>query len=143
LDAEVARVAFGRTDLEQRQWHDEWQAVLGPYPFNEQCVRCGAYQGRTYGVAGRSGPCCPRFPRYSTDIAAAMTVFERLVEIGLEVMLSRDPGDPYEVEVSVTKALYVQGCRGCVIQDDSAPRAICRAALLALAALPAPAEDRR
>ena len=67
---------------------------------------------------------------YSTNIAAAMLVFDHLVGLGLQVILARDSLDePYEVEVCTSEALYEQGYRGVYTKDNSAALAICRAAL--------------
>ncbi len=114
MDASVSRVVFGR----EVEAHARWVYV---------CNRPHHQETDLYFVGTLD-----MLPRYSTDIREAWTVFDHLVEIGLQVLLSRDPGDPYEVEVCTTETLYEQGYRGCVVTDPSAPLAICRAAIKAL-----------
>jgi hypothetical protein len=73
-------------------------------------------------------------PRYSTDMAAAWLVVERLRKIGLSICLS-DEDDGWEIEVITIEALYGQGYRGCYVTKASAQEAICQAAIHAVSGL--------
>ena len=59
-------------------------------------------------------------------------VVERLVAIGLDVVLASVPGG-WEIEVLTTEALAQQGYAGCYVTRPTMPEAICRAVLLSFA----------
>lgn len=119
LDAEIARRVFGIKRLYGSEGKP-WQAD-DPWPLY---IPSGK-PWRTHHLDSRP------LPRFSSDMDAAMLIFDRLVDLGLHVLLARDPGDPYEVEVCVTEELYKRGLRGCIVMANTAQMAICRAALRA------------
>lgn len=107
LDAEVERAIFGGDVIRAHgtgAWGYRWKDSEGI-------------------IDTKSIPC------YSTDIAAAWAVAERLREVGLGVLVSSEP-DGWEVEITTTEALYQQGYQGCYAKADTAAEAICRGALL-------------
>jgi len=72
-------------------------------------------------------------PRYSTDIAAAWSVVEKLVNLGWLVNLL----SPWKGNATYHWTCYVErqgksGWEKLEVAGDSAPAAICRAALLAM-----------
>lgn len=69
---------------------------------------------------------------YSTDIAAAWEVVEKLKEITENVLVSWEE-TYWEVEVCVTQEAFNRGYRTAINDADTAPLAICRAALIAVA----------
>lgn len=139
LDAEVARVVFGWRRME---------------PKNPTHLRCFAGKfgwvlmppGQDhYGQWKPAEPGTPpapdwldvlaeeeTVPPYSTDIAAAWLVVERLREIGLGVLIATERSG-WEVELTTTPALYERGYRGCFRTDPTMPLVVCRAALVAFA----------
>jgi hypothetical protein len=83
------------------------------------------------------GAQCSDIPPFSTDIAAAWLVAEKLREIGLEIIVASE-SDGWETEVTVTEALHQQGYRGCYAKAASAAESISRAALRAFDTAPIP-----
>jgi hypothetical protein len=71
-------------------------------------------------------------PHYSTDIAAAWQVVEHLFTRGLRLSLNAFGGDPWWAEFADEG--YEHGAQA---PADTAPLAICRAALAAVAGSPA------
>ena len=67
------------------------------------------------------------FPRYSTDMAAAWLVVEKLAAQGLRLSLDAFGGDPWWAEFADEKWE-----RGAQATAPTAPEAICRAALAAM-----------
>jgi hypothetical protein len=66
-------------------------------------------------------------PRYSTDVAAAWLVVEKMREMGLRPILMPDWGHQWQVKVYRESEHIVE-----TAWFDTAPLAICRAALAAL-----------
>jgi len=73
-------------------------------------------------------------PRYSTDIAAAMEVIERLLEKRLRVSMYSPWGDRNEPHAIPEWTVFVLSNHGLGIEmeGETLPLAICRAALIAL-----------
>jgi len=80
---------------------------------------------RAMGIDAERSP----VPHYSTDIAAAWLVVEKLAAQGLRLSLDAFGGDPWWVEFADE-----QWARGAQATANTAPHAICLAALKAVGA---------
>ena len=120
LDEEVARRIFGVKRL-YGHGGKPWDG-LDLYP---QYILSGK-PWRTHSIDAVT------LPWFSEDRAAGWSVVERLVEIGLDVVLASVPGG-WEIEVVTTEALAQQGYAGCYVMKPTMPEAVCRAALLSFA----------
>lgn len=78
-------------------------------------------------------------PNYSTNIADAWTVVERMRELGWICEVGNDSESPDEWSADFTRDPYIEN--HVWSYSATAPLAICRAALYALDALPLPAYD--
>lgn len=116
LDALVAEKILGRTDWE----HGEIGETSGGNPYCVRCNELGNWGDKIF----TNDRCCPR---YSKDIAAAWLVIEKLEQDGFQISLNNFT--PYW-HVVMTKNMGVDGF-GCG-QADTAPLAICLAALKAV-----------
>lgn len=144
LDALIGRTVFGWAVRDFPVWHSHDTGEPEPCPF---CERPEDYGGRCYILAGglphETSPCHPGehgleiVPAFSTDIAAAWLVVERLkspyVKIRVEdsywhcgycTVVAADPANREDDDIVVRDAL-------CVAGDGTVPHAICLAALLA------------
>lgn len=73
---------------------------------------------------------CSDILPYSTDLESAWLIVEVLREIGFGVALYTE-ADGWEIELISTEALSASGYRGCYVQAETVPLAVCRAALKA------------
>lgn len=132
LDARVGEKVMGQ-DMEVRpahEWRPLWEGMLGAEDRSRICNRCGL---STLGEHEEGGSCRIFTPPYSTDISAAWEVVEALIARGLYVKVE----DGYPAD-SDERAWHCRLHHGFSWEDawaPTAPLAICRAALAALAAL--------
>lgn len=124
LDELIAERVFGLVrgdDFGERPLHD-WRDALDDEWNGVMCHRCNDYESWTTVARQQSaqpGP-CDKSPRdYSTSISAAWTVVERLGVRGFEM---HKMSDGYAVVFG----------GGPTAEGETAPLAICRAALLAV-----------
>lgn len=126
-DALVARAVMG-IDTEEREWCEQWAPLPGGGTYHERCQRCGS-QRATYGMAeAKTGPCRIPVPAYSTDIAAAMLVVERLMGQSWAFDVTTWDVEQTDVyRVTFGRAFYPLAR----MNAPTLPLAICRAALAA------------
>lgn len=129
-DALVARAVMG-IDTEEREWCEQWAPLPGGGTYHEQCQRCGQRRA-VYGMTDlMSGPCRIRIPAYSADIAAAMSVFEAMVEMTGAGSISADMEDARGQGFIVGVSFGFDDESGGAAMGPL-PLAICRAALAAV-----------
>lgn len=136
LDARVAEKVmdlrqpddFGTT--ERHQWARDDESEYGTY----YCKRCFAQSQAWANEADLvAGPCDHEPPPYSTNMTFAWPVVERLRERGFDVDVTARPGWQYGCRVAPKGAFNTPAVK--FEAADSAPMAICLAALRAVGAV--------
>lgn len=106
------------------------EKVMGLEPWPEQDSRweCKAFRAPIIPQGVEPKPCAP--PNYSTGIAAAWEVVEKLVALDYRVRVTAYRDNSYGVTLSFPLSA---GKRDGLFEAETAPHAICLAALKAIA----------
>jgi hypothetical protein len=130
LDAEIARRVFGFWYTEEEGWGPQW---WGPHPVTPDVRAYAACTRSCEHLGGDSIDSRNGLPRFSTDIAAAWLIVEAIPSCCFRIDREKAAGIRYDATIIMDGEQPYDHGRQIHATASTAPLAICRAALSAVA----------